>query len=176
MRGYRLGIIGAVLGLLVIIFTPPILYAANSPSPAKGGPNIVLSDALGQFWVLGTSDLGSQVNALKVVCTSGCASPPAGGSTGVNPNVKTVTTGGTAVSAFLASTIVNGAIVINPKNASESLYVDMVNTAQVSQTGGSNGTSVELVAGQSFVLPGGLTNIVSVNATSSSHAFVAYRW
>lgn len=175
MWGYRLGIVGAVLGLLAVIFTPPILHSvrgAPSPAPAAAACPIALNDALGQFW--GLSCVTDGAGGVKInVVSSGTA---AGSSTGVAPNAKTVTTGGTAVSAFLAGTIVNGAIVINPKNASESLYVDLVTTAQVSQTGGSNGTSVELVAGQSFVLPGGLTNAVSVNATTSSHAFVAYRW
>ena len=98
-----------------------------------------------------------------------------GGSSGSGPAFTTVATGGTAVTIWSGSTVPSGGAVIrNPYNATESLYVDIVNAAQVSQSGGTNGTSVELQAGDSFTVPPGFLGSVSVNAATNGHAFVAY--
>lgn len=97
--------------------------------------------------------------------------------TGFGPVVTTVATGLTPVTPFVAGSVPSGgAVIINPKNATESLYVDIVNAAQVNQAGGTNGTSVELAAGGSFTVPAGFQGNVSVNATTAGHAFVAYGW
>ena len=86
-----------------------------------------------------------------------------------------ITTGGTAVNAFAANAVVSGGFIRNPYNATESLFVDIVNAAQNVQGGGTNGTSVELLAGDTFyVLPS--TKAVSVNAATSGHVFVAVRY
>ena len=91
--------------------------------------------------------------------------------------VFTLTAGNTAQNVWAAGAVPSGgAIVRNPKNATESLYVDIVNAAQVSQPGGTNGTSVELAAGEQFTVPAGFTGAVSVNATTIGHAFIAYGW
>ena len=88
----------------------------------------------------------------------------------VGGNAFSVATGGTAVTAILAGAITQGAIITNPFNATESLFIDLVNTAQASQSGGTNGTSFELKAGQSFNVPP-VTGAVSAIAATSGHAF-----
>jgi hypothetical protein len=98
-----------------------------------------------------------------------------GMSSGFGPAFKTVAVGGTPVTLWAAGSVPSqGAVIMNPYNASESLYVDIVNAAQVSQTGGTNGTSVELQAGDAFTVPPGFQGNVTVNATTNAHAFVAY--
>lgn len=94
---------------------------------------------------------------------------------GIGAAVVAITTGGTAQNVWAAGSVPSdGAVIRNPKNASESLYVDIVHPAQVSQSGGTNGTSVELAAGESFTVPPGFAGAVSVNAATTNHAFVAY--
>ena len=95
--------------------------------------------------------------------------------TPVAANAVEVVTGGTAVTAFLASTIVTGAQIVNPYSATESLFVDMIN-APGTTAPGTHGTTVELVPGQSWTAPGPLTTPVKVNATTSLHVFTAYQY
>lgn len=95
--------------------------------------------------------------------------------TGYGPITTTVAVGGTPVLAFAAGAVpTGGAVIRNPKNATESLYVDLVNAAQVAQNGGTNGTSIELAAGDFFTVPAGFQGNVSINATTAAHAFIAY--
>jgi hypothetical protein len=86
-----------------------------------------------------------------------------------------VVTGGTAVTAFLASSIMTGAQIINPYGATESLFVDMINVPGTTAPG-ADGTTVELVPGQSWTAPGPLTTPVKVNAITSAHVFTAYQY
>lgn len=87
-----------------------------------------------------------------------------------------VVTGGTAVTAIAANAAgIHGGLIINPHGASESLFVDVVNTAGTTAPG-VNGTTVELIAGERLELPAGLINAVSVNAVTSSHGFTALVW
>lgn len=115
---------------------------------------------------------GSQVTIvgqpIEVTVTAGTTTAAAGAS-------FSIVTGGTAQTAFTAASIVNGGIITNPWGATESLFVDPVNAAQVTAPG-TNGTTTELKAGQSFTLPGGLTNAVSVNANTAAHAFTSWKW
>lgn len=91
---------------------------------------------------------------------------------GVSPAATVVTTGGTAVAAFSGADLSSGAVV-NPFNASESLFVNIVNTAGTTAPG-ANGTTVELVPGQAFPLPPNFGGVVSVNAVTNGHTFTAY--
>lgn len=79
-----------------------------------------------------------------------------------------VTTGGVPVVAFATATA--NAYITNPNTATESLWVDPVNAAGLVSPG-VNGTTTELVAGQSYAPPTGAR--ISVNAATSGHAFVA---
>ena len=94
-----------------------------------------------------------------------------------SPLAFSVVTGGTAVSVF-NSTSPNtvpsdGAVIVNPWAATESLFVDIVNTPGTTAPGAS-GTTVELKAGASFAVPPGFHGNVQVNAVSSGHVFSAY--
>lgn len=91
---------------------------------------------------------------------------------GAAPLATVVAVGGVAVSAFSGADLAFGAIV-NPFNASESLFVNIVNTAGTTAPGG-NGTTVELVPGQAFPLPANFGGVVSVNAVTNGHTFTAY--
>lgn len=95
--------------------------------------------------------------------------------TPVSTGTFTITTGGTAQTAFAANSIVTQGLIFNPRNATESLFVDLVNSAQNVQGGGTNGTSFEVVPGQLFLCPPS-TVLVSVNAATTGHAFVAVRF
>ena len=84
--------------------------------------------------------------------------------------ITIVTTGGTAVLAIPSR--VNGGIIVNPSNASESLFVDQTKTATTT----SGATNYALAAGQSwFVIPGSSIGI-SVNAVTSAHSFFCVMW
>jgi hypothetical protein len=115
---------------------------------------------------------------LNVPVAQGYWFPAGNGDTGASqPLIASVTTGGTAVSPFnsIAPNRMpsGGAVIKNPTAASEALFVDIVNVAQTAEPG-TNGTTVSLAAGQSFVVPPNFTGTVSVNAVSSAHVFVAY--
>lgn len=104
--------------------------------------------------------------------TSAAVAAPVTGTAGA---AHTVTTGGTPVAVFLGGSIPNGAFIINPPDATESLFVDMVFAAGTTAPG-SNGTTVELIAGQSFTFPGGLTGSVTANAVTDGHVFTAFKF
>ena len=83
-----------------------------------------------------------------------------------------IVTGGTAVQVFNPIPS-GGGFVTNPFDASESLFCDFVNVAAVAAPGAS-GTTNEIIPGQTFSLPIGLTGgILSCNAATTAHAFTA---
>lgn len=94
-----------------------------------------------------------------------------------NPLTFTVTTGGTPVTVWqtTATTQVptDGAVIINPKAATESLFVDIVN-APGTTAPGTNGTTVELAAGDAFTVPPNFDGTVYANAATNGHTFTAY--
>lgn len=110
----------------------------------------------------------SAANPLPVVVETGGAESitPVGGAS------FSIVAGGTAQSAFAANALVTGGFIRNPYSATESLFVDIVNTAQNVAGGGTNGTSVELQPGDTFYLQPS-TKAVSVNAVTTAHTFVA---
>src|SRR6185437_8815590 len=92
--------------------------------------------------------------------------PPTTQTAAIANNTK-ITTGGTAVTVFAVDTV-NGGFITNPNDATESLFVDCFTTAGTVSPGAS-GTTIELVPGQSFVIPTGLSNAVTANAVTSGH-------
>jgi redox-sensitive bicupin YhaK (pirin superfamily) len=100
------------------------------------------------------------------------ALPAAAQSPSVTPHacpITSVTTGGTAVTGIPAR--VNGGVIANFSNASESLFVDQTTTATTTQSA----TNYPLAAGQSwYVVP--YAGPVSVNAASSAHSFFCVIW
>lgn len=87
-------------------------------------------------------------------------------------DVATVTTGGTAVTAF--SGPANGFLLQNPTGASEALLYNVTGTASTTQGGGTFG----LAAGSSVLFNTALSAgaSLSVNAATSAHAFSCARW
>lgn len=81
-----------------------------------------------------------------------------------------VATGGTAVTVF-TNPAHTGSFITNPNNATESLFVDPVNVP-ANAAPGANGTTIELVAGQSISFPA-FTGVVRANAVTNGHAFTA---
>lgn len=91
--------------------------------------------------------------------------------------IVSVTTGGTAVKAIPGP--VNGAVIANPSDATETLFVDQVMTATTTKSG----SNYPLAAGQSwYVVPhsvgpaGSAPKGVSVNAATSAHSFFCIMW
>lgn len=124
---------------------------------------------------------------LVVPCASG-GTPPACGALPVTPGAAVVSTttatagsahavatGNTAVTVFAANSIKAGAFITNPSAASESLFCDIVNSPTAAAPG-TNGTTTELVAGQSMTVPAGLTNATRCNAVTSAHSFTAVQY
>jgi hypothetical protein len=97
-----------------------------------------------------------------------------GGATGVGAAALAtrIAAGGTAVAVFNPPPD-GGGTIVNPFNASESLFVDIVNTAQTTAPG-TQGTTVELVPGQAFSVPANFGGVVSANAITTGHTFSAY--
>lgn len=83
-----------------------------------------------------------------------------------------ITTGGVAVNVWNPPPS-GGGVIINPKAATESLFIDIVNAAGTTAPG-AHGTTVELAAGESFVVAPNFGGVVSANAATSGHAFTAY--
>jgi hypothetical protein len=100
---------------------------------------------------------------------------PAVNTTPTNANAAAIATGGTAVVVFKSGTIKNGGYIVNPNAATESLFVDIVNTPGTAAPG-TYGTTTELVAGQAFTVPPGLTTSVQANAVTSGHAYTAVQY
>lgn len=98
-------------------------------------------------------------------------------SSALSPLATAVTNGGTAVSVFneTSPNVVpsDGAVIVNPWSATESLFVDIVNTAGTTAPG-TNGTTVELKAGASFAVPPNFKGNVTANAVTNGHTFTAY--
>lgn len=89
-----------------------------------------------------------------------------------SPLSTIITNGGTPVVVFGPGPA-NGAVLVNPYDASESLFVDMINPAGTTVPG-THGTTVELKAGGAFTVPPGFTGPVYANAVTNGHTFTAY--
>jgi hypothetical protein len=87
-----------------------------------------------------------------------------------------IANGTTAVAVFDPSVSPNpsdGAVIVNPRNATESLWVDMIARPGVIAPG-TNGTTVELIPGGSFIVPPDYAGTVWANAVTNGHTFTAY--
>ena len=83
-----------------------------------------------------------------------------------DPDIATVTTGGTAVAAFSAGHVAKGGVIKNPVAATAPLYVRLTGTAGTTETGG----TISIAPGQTYTIPP-MAGAVSVNATDSGHVF-----
>jgi len=160
-------------------------------------PMVARADAIGQAGGGGSGGSGGATAANQNATPAGTSSTSAQAVQGVTGGVAlpvsiaappaptkqtpaagssfSIVTGGTAQTAFAANAIVTQGLIVNPKNATESLFIDLVNAAQNVQGGGTNGTSIELSPGQSFSCPPS-TLAVSVNAVTIGHTFIAVRF
>jgi len=86
--------------------------------------------------------------------------------TPADPDIATVTTGGTAVNAFAAGHVVKGGLLTNPSGASQPLCVRLTGAAGTATSAG----TICVAAGASYTIPP-MSGAVSVNATDSSHVF-----
>lgn len=84
----------------------------------------------------------------------------------------TITTGGASQTVFAAGTITTGAWVTNPKNATESLFVNVAGGTATTTPGGA---VFELGAGETLVI-GPSTNAITATAATLGHAFSAVRF
>lgn len=82
----------------------------------------------------------------------------------------TITVGGTAQQLMAVNANRKYVLIINPSNASEALYINFTTTAVITGP-----PSIRLDAGDSFVMEGEFvtTELISVNAATTGHAFVA---
>ncbi len=86
--------------------------------------------------------------------------------TAVAPDASTVTTGGTAITAFNAGNVAKGGFITNPSTATAALCISISGTATTTSSGG----TTCIVAGQTFNIPP-MSGAVSANATDSGHVF-----
>jgi hypothetical protein len=120
----------------------------------------------------GTASATASVVTISGTPTVVVASPPLTASAPAN---FSIVTGGTALNVFNANTIVHGAVIKNPGSAVESLYVDLVNPAQLADPG-TLGTCMGIGLGETYIVPGNMTGAVSVNAATTGHTFSAWSY
>lgn len=92
-------------------------------------------------------------------------------STPTGPIHSIITTGNVAVVVFGANTITSEAYIQNPPDATEPLYVDMVNTATIGSS-----TSSPIYPGGTFHISRPITTQVTAVAATSGHAFSAVKY
>jgi hypothetical protein len=129
------------------------------------------SALIGGIYRSGPITLANGQQAARSVDVNGNEIVTSAPGTGTAPSAFAVATGGTAVNAFAANTILREAFIKNP-NGNPVIYVDIVNAAQTSEPG-TNGTTVALQPGQSFYISRPMTTAVSVNCATSATTFVA---
>jgi hypothetical protein len=143
----------------------PAGYQCSVPVAATNRPKFLVST---------TAATGLYVTILWFnVPLPGVVIPSETGTTGAGTAAlhTTIAAGGTAVTVFGGT--VNHGRVINPFNATESLFLDYVNTAGTVAPGAS-GTTFELVPGQSENVPDGFTGTLTANAATNGHTFTAF--
>lgn len=129
----------------------------------------------------GNGAFGANVNVVNVPTVNIGNMPPEDIGNYNPASAFAVTTGGTAETVFPANSFGGMvgypggfAVIKNPNNAAESLFVDAVNPAETAEPG-SNGTTFELQPGESFTFqPSGVA--ITANAVTDGHVFVAYSW
>ncbi len=91
------------------------------------------------------------------------------------PAAFTIATANTAITVFPADAAGYGGFVTNPTGAASSAFIDLVNTPAAAAPG-SNGTTFELAAGQTFTIPDGTTNATMVNSATKNATVSAVKW
>jgi hypothetical protein len=159
----RLALILALLGSLL---SSPAMAEdfVNSAQQTKNSPGVVL-----MCWT--SAQLYLPCGPATPLSVTGSTSAAVG--TMVAATTTAITTGGTSQTLFTAGTVSNGGFVTNPTTATEVLCVNPVGTAA---TVTASGATFCLAAGQTFTLPSGITNAVTVNAATTAHAFSAVRY
>lgn len=158
------------------------LLFLNVPMPIGQWGTVIGGGGSGGTVVVsgGTIDIGEQPILAAVVNTplpidgnnpNAVLTSPYG-ATPSNPNAFAIANGGTAVSAL--TTCNAGGYIHNPGTATESLWIDLVNTAATSEPG-PNGTTTELLVGQTFNVPP-MRGAVSVNGLTTGHSFSAVQF
>jgi hypothetical protein len=132
-------------------------------------PVIVTDPNAGSVIVSGTVDIGNTVTVAGTIDTIPNTATAAAAS------AFAIVTGGTPVVVFTAGSIINGGYIVNPNEATESLFVDMINSPGTVAPG-THGTTIELTAGASLPMPAKLTGAVEANAVTSGHSFTAIRY
>lgn len=112
---------------------------------------------------------GSTVSVTGLVFRAGALEVLAPTTTANGGASHSIVVGGTPQTAIAAGAIFQQGLIKNPNAATESLFVDMVQAAGL--VDGAGGTTIELKAGDKFIVPP-LANAVSVNAVTTAHAFI----
>jgi hypothetical protein len=141
----------------IIVNTPSGTTYSYSPNSS------IAVEAEDVAYLLGLGFMPSQ--PLQVVAAPAAPFVPAVGSATI------VATGGEAVEVYPALSIVNVGLVQNPPEASESLFIDLINPSDTIAPG-VHGTTFEIAAGDSFRCPPN-TLSTTVNAVTSGHTFTA---
>ena len=171
-------------GAWVNLYTQAIITAPSFANITKSDQNVKITDSGTKITAAaiptGGVGLTGWLSAIwyqltQTISVSIAAPPAPTKQTPAAGSSFSIVTGGTAQTAFAANAIVTQGLIVNPKNATESLFIDLVNPAQNVQGGGTNGTSIELSPGQSFSCPPS-TIAVSVNAATTGHTFIAVRF
>jgi hypothetical protein len=155
-----------ILGLLAPLFVSSALAEDFGHQGVSGqnSPGVVL-----MCWTSGKLYLPCGPSTPLAV-TGSTSGPTA---TMVVAPTTSITLGGTSQTLFDAASVVNGGFITNPSTATEDLCVNPVGTAA---TVTASGATFCLARGQTFTIPSGLTNAVTVNAATTAHAFSAVRY
>jgi hypothetical protein len=84
-----------------------------------------------------------------------------------------VTIAGMAVTAIVAGTVYNGCYIQNDPNATTSLVVDPVNTANYTTPAS---TASFVLPGGVYICPGSVSTAVTVNSSDSTHKFYGVKY
>lgn len=156
-----------VVGTLVGLLSHLPAYAQSTtkicvPIPAPPGGVASCQDVTTAF-PLPIAGAGTGTGALAVTTTPGIR-------TIVTLDVKSVTTGGTAVTALAAGNRTAGGFLQNPQNAAANLCINEIGAA----TGSSSaGDTTCVIPGQGYVISPA-AGAVSVVASDSAHPFSGY--
>lgn len=120
----------------------------NAPNGSTGTAHVCLTNFQADSFVYQISETVSQAGSNTVI-----------------------TNGGTAVVVFPGGSIINQGIIVNPPEATESLFVDWINTPGTTAPG-VNGTTFEVQIGQQITVPP-VKSATMANAITNGHTFTA---
>lgn len=111
-----------------------------------------------------------QIGDQPIAVTIAAGAPPAP-VTYVVGDATVIAAGPSSTVVFAAGEIITGAVITNPTNATENLYVNPVAAATTTESAG----NFALAPGQSFSF-GPAVGAISANAVTAGHVFSAVRW